>query len=161
MNLDTLVNWMKATSLHGLIVGSTWAWPALETLHFFGLCLLFGGLLIIDLRLIGAWRQLSFMHANRFVPAALIGFGLNLFSGVLFLFGDPDRYWGNLAFQSKMALIMLAGANALWFNLRLRRSITTSSPGNGHRQLARLSGGVSLCLWVGVIVMGRLIPYVE
>lgn len=161
MMLDTLTAWMKATALHEIIVGTTWGWPLLEILHFVGLCLLFGGLLIIDLRLIGLCRQLSLAQAGRFVPAALVGFAINLISGALFLVGDPERYWGNIAFQAKMALVLLAGLNALWFNLRLRPAIDVPPMGHRQRRLAGLSGALSLGLWTGVIVMGRLIPYLE
>ena len=36
-----------------------WAFPAAETLHFIGLCLLIGSLAVIDLRLLGFARSLS------------------------------------------------------------------------------------------------------
>lgn len=182
MTVDTLALWMKSTALHSAIVHSTSVWPILETLHYLGLSLLFGGLLIIDLRLIGAIRHLSFREANGFIPMTLTGFALNLTTGVLFMFGDPDRYWGNTSFQIKMALIAFAGVNALVF----RRYLTPALPGmtshlatsgpqdtmntsgsnvgpasNALRQWARLAGLLSLCTWVGVMVMGRLIPYVE
>ncbi|WP_158774059.1 hypothetical protein [Cobetia sp. L2A1] len=170
MTADTLALWMKSTALHSAIVHSTSVWPILEMLHYLGLSLLFGGLMIIDLRLMSVIRHLSFRGANGFIPGALVGFAINLTTGVLFLFGDPDRYWGNTSFQIKMALITFAGVNALVFRHYLKPSLISrdeplindanQTPAN-KRQLALLAGLLSLCAWIGVIVMGRLIPYLE
>ena len=54
--MNAILDWMETTWINGLVIGYAWTWPTLESLHFIGLCLLIGALLIMDLRLIGFQR---------------------------------------------------------------------------------------------------------
>ena len=49
----TLAQFLSETALHTWIVGQAWLWPVLEITHFIGLTLLIGGLLVVDLRVLG------------------------------------------------------------------------------------------------------------
>ena len=49
----TLAQFLSDTALHTWIVGQAWLWPVLEITHFIGLTLLIGGLLVVDLRVLG------------------------------------------------------------------------------------------------------------
>ncbi len=111
--LMTFAQSLSETSLHSWVVSQTWLWPTLEVTHFFGLTLLIGGLLVVDLRVLGAAASSPLLATYRLLPIVLVGFGLNLITGVLFIFGDPFRYAANIGFQAKMIIICLAGANAL------------------------------------------------
>lgn len=55
--------------------------------------------------------------------------------------------------------MLLAGANALWFQLRAHPELGRWEPGMPLSAAARASAGLSLSLWLGVIVFGRLIMY--
>jgi hypothetical protein len=112
---ESLVSWIEGGTLNTWVLGSSWIWPTMETLHFVGLALLLGSLLIIDLRLAGFFRQIDIRATHKLLPWVFIGFGLNLVTGVLFFFGDPGRYAINIGFQIKMILVLIAGLNALWF----------------------------------------------
>ena len=50
--MNEIIDWLTATPLNSFITNNSWVWPTLESIHFLGLCLLFGSLLIIDLSLI-------------------------------------------------------------------------------------------------------------
>ena len=91
----------------------------------------------------------------------MIGFGINLVTGVLFCFTDPIRYYPNFAFRLKMLLIVLAGLNALWFKISVYPATMKYPDESGIGTLAKMIAILSLVFWFGVIVMGRLIPYVE
>ena len=45
--------WCEATTIGTLVRESLWLFPIIEAVHLLGLCLLFGALLIVDLRLLG------------------------------------------------------------------------------------------------------------
>jgi len=62
-------------------------------------------------------------------------------------------------FLLKMALIGLALLNVLVFELTLRRSLLTVPPGTPLPPAARLSGILSLGLWLAVAACGRSIAY--
>jgi hypothetical protein len=86
-----------------------------------------------------ASRDHSFQKStHRLLPWAVIGFVMNLVSGFLFFMGDPGRYSINIGFQIKMVLVLVAGLNVLIFAL----------------------AWVSLAAWTGVLLLGRLIPYI-
>ena len=157
MNLD----WFASTWLNGLMVNYAYTWPLFEILHFIGLCLLVGALTVVDLRLLGMGRAMSLHKTERFVNWAIFGFAINLLTGIGFFFGDPHRYYPNIAFRIKMLLILLAGLNLVWYQLTVARKIKlvgdSYQPGVDAKCIATLS----LSLWVGVILFGRLIPYLE
>ena len=72
-------------------------------------------MLVIDIRLAGYIRNMSIMRTHDLLPMAAIGFFINMVTGLFFLMGDPARYLINIGFQIKMALILIAGLNALLF----------------------------------------------
>ena len=129
---------IETSALGQLMRDSIWLFPLAEILHFMGLSLLIGSLLVVDFRLLG----------------------INLVTGVMFLFSDPFRYYSNFAFRMKMCFIILAGLNALYFALNAHR--TARQPGVGDAGTAIKSvAGLSFLFWIGVIICGRMIPYVE
>lgn len=160
--IDTIVAYLSATELNSFIQMNSWVWPTLEMIHFLGLCLVLGSLLVVDLSVIGFAPDISLRVVDKFIIATLIGFALNLATGALFVVGDPKRYAINIAFQIKIVLIALAGLNALYFTFRVRPRIAAGA--ETFRDLsidARLSTALSLTLWTSIIVLGRFIPYVE
>ena len=154
-----ILDWIVTTPLSRWVTSGPWIWPTLETLHFSGLCVLIGGLILMDLRLIGYRRGLPLRTVHRIMPLVFLGFGINACTGFPFVMGDPHRYAVNYAFKVKMVLLLLAGLNALWFRLQMWPRMqhwteTTASP-----PLARFMGTASLLLWFGVGIHGRLITF--
>ncbi len=150
---------MAGTWINQLAVGYAWSWPTLEALHFLGMTLLFGALIIMDLRLIGFEKTASFIATDTLVPIAYAGFGINLITGIIFCFGDPFRYAINISFQLKMLLLLLAGINFLYFKFKVEPLVASVGPGEDTPAVAKAVGGASLILWLGVLSYGRLIPY--
>lgn len=140
--------------------GIGWAWPASETLHFLGLSLLFGVAALVDLRVLGMMKNLSFRALHRLLPWGILGFGINLITGILFFVASPngsEGYINNPTFQWKMALILLAGVNVLYFTVfdgpwEIR-------PGDDAPMTAKVFAGSALLLVVGIIFCGRMLPF--
>jgi len=100
------------------MVNLKWGWPASETVHFIGLSLLFGVVLLVDLRMLGFLKGVPFSALHRLLPWGVLGFGVNVVTGILFFVGaPPDFYVNNPVFIWKLALILVAGANALYFTV--------------------------------------------
>lgn len=158
--LDTLATFADGSTLNLWIESTYWLWPLLEILHFMGLSLLLGALIIIDLRMAGHFREFNALATHQLLPIALLGFGLNLVTGVFFFFGDPGRYAVNIGFQIKMVLIMLAGLNALFYYWKISPLMVNWTRDSDSPPLARTIAYASLVLWIGVLLCGRLIPYV-
>lgn len=154
MNPDIFA-WIPDTAVASWVTSSPYIWPTLECIHFVSLCVLFGSLLVIDLRLIGFYRERCASMMEVLIRLSLIAFAVNLTTGLLFFFGNTYKYVGNAAFELKLVLIMVAGINALFFKVRLSHivdsdEVSPSSIGVGY---------LSLLLWAGVIICGRMITF--
>lgn len=148
------------SSLNTWIADTYWLWPVLEIIHFIGLTLLLGGLLIIDLRMAGHIRVIRPTATHQLLPFVIFGFILNLVTGVLFFVGDPGRYSINIGFQIKMVLVCIAGLNALLYHWKVSPLMEGLTEDSSSPLLARCTAYTSLAMWTGVLLTGRLIPYV-
>ena len=66
MNWEPLANWLSETALHDLMVNYSWMFQMMETFHFLGLTVLFGSLLLVDLRVIGLIRFINMNEAIKY-----------------------------------------------------------------------------------------------
>jgi hypothetical protein len=138
---------------------STWAWPTFESLHFIGMSLLAGTIVVFDLRLLGFARAVPVGALHRLIPVGIGGFLLNLTTGICFICGFPDQYLFNAAFRWKVVFILAAGLNVLFFYTRVFQRLEAMSENTPPPLPARIVGGVSLGAWVGVMAAGRLITF--
>jgi hypothetical protein len=130
-------------------------------LHFLGLIILFGALTVVDFRVMGVAKFINMKAAMAYIPVAIIGFAINLFTGAAFLCADATAYLGNSSFQWKMVLIVLAGVNALWFWVGEHKELLHLADGEDAPFRAKVVACSSLVLWILVIIAGRMIPYVD
>ena len=70
---DSNTEVLKTSSLASMINDTEWAWAAMETIHFVGLCLLFGIVLAISLRALGALKMVPFPALHRLLPWGMLG----------------------------------------------------------------------------------------
>ncbi len=158
--MEAFVQAVDGSAINHWVLGSAWIWPTLEILHFMGLSLLLGSLLVVDLRMAGFFRQLNIAATHKLLPWTFVGFGINAASGFLFLMGDPARYTANIGFRWKMVLVLVSGLNALWFWIRINPVMKTWEPHANPPAVARTIAWVSLGCWFAVLLLGRLIPYI-
>ena len=137
---------------------SAWMFPALETIHFFGLCLLVGALMLVDLRLMGVLQAGSVKAVLRFTHLAIAGFAVNLLSGIGFFVSNPENYAQNPLFWAKMILVLIAGFNVFWFEVAERQAILALPDSATLPVRTRAIATLSVVLWLGVIVLGRFLP---
>jgi len=162
--LEDFGNWLGTFELWNLVNDHDWLWPLGEIIHFVGMALLIGSIGILDLRLLGIGKGIPFAKLEVFVPLAITGFLANAITGTLFVVanptGGPAAYLTNLAFQTKVILMLLAGINALAFYfLGVSRELAALPADAAAPPRARTIAAASLFLWVFVIVFGRLIMY--
>jgi hypothetical protein len=159
-HLNPLLDWMQTTWISHLALDYSQTWPTLEIIHYIGLSLLFGAILVMDLRLMGVQHPaISSLSIHRMLPMAFIGFGLNVVTGIIFCFGDPHRYAINISFHLKMIFLLLAGLNALLYWIKIGPMLASAPPNADPPLPAKAVGLASIVLWTCVLVFGRLIPY--
>ena len=132
---------------------SAWAYPALEVMHIFGIALLLGNLVLLELRVFGRGAQLDIKAlASLSLGIAGVGFSLAATSGLLMFASQAAELLTNRAFTLKMILLILAGCNAAWFHGRASLDKLDG--------VARLQMVISTLIWLAVITCGRLIAYI-
>ncbi|HYJ97686.1 MAG TPA: hypothetical protein VEX14_06460, partial [Burkholderiaceae bacterium] len=108
-----------ARSPLAFIADHPWAYPALETVHVFGVALLVGNLVALELRVWGRASQLPVVALARLsLSIAVVGFVFAAASGLLMFSSQPGDLLANRAFTLKMGLVACAGVNAALFHAR-------------------------------------------
>jgi hypothetical protein len=147
------------TSPFGVWAGeSAYAYPVANLVHLLGLVMLVGGIGVVDLRLVGAFRSLPTAALSRVLtPVAIAGLLLMIPSGLTMFAADAKSMAASAMFQRKLVLIALALANAILFRAiwGKRVAVWDESPPTGGRLMA----GASLLLWLAVAAHGRMIAY--
>ncbi len=156
-----LCRWLESTSVSVYIRESTWTYPIVESVHVLGLSLFMGLLLMWDLRLVGLTLRkipVSRMWRGLF-PWIGLGAVIMIVSGVLLFWSDPVRFYANVFFRVKVIGLVLALANAMAFHFGIERRIVDWDTATPPPRAARMAGALSIALWAGIIVVGRLVAY--
>lgn len=137
-----------------------WGFPGAEIFHIVMTGGFFGGIAMVDLRLLGVHRAISArMLMQHILPCLWWLFAGVVLSGALLFMFMPLEYAYNPAFRLKLVLIGLGGLNALMMHFVLLRSrVLWDSPSPVPRRV-KLAAFVSLVIWMGTLACGRLIAY--
>jgi hypothetical protein len=140
---------------------SEYGYPILESFHVWGMCFFFGMTSLFDLRLLG-WTMRGVPVSEvirRLLPWTVAGFIFMVITGTLLFYAIPVRSYQNLFFRTKMLLMAVAGINVLLFHSRVFPGVAKWDTDAIPPKVARIAGGLSLALWMGIIFNGRLIAY--
>ncbi len=149
---------ISAAAIKDFVLQHPFVWPTCETLHFLGMSLMFGVLLIVNLRLVGWLRGMSFASVHRLLPFGLMGFGINFITGMFFFIAASEQYTQNVAFHYKIILLMLAGVNYLVLTVY---DEAWALPASAEAPLSgKLLGASALVLSIGVMYFGRMLPFI-
>jgi uncharacterized membrane protein len=129
-----------------------------QTVHFFGFSLVFGTALAVSLRVLGFWKSVPFSAVHRLLPLGVFGVVMNVFSGMLILHADSSRYLNEITFVPKIIFIAIGGIAVLYFSLS--EGLWKVKAGEDAPMSAKWVAAVVLISWAGVIMGGRLLPYV-
>lgn len=164
MTAMSILEWCKWLQDSGPIVQireSDYGFQVLVGAHLFGIILSVGALLWLDLRLMGlTLRRARISQVTRsLAPWFLAGFAVMFLSGLLLFASFATQAYGNLSFRIKMAVIVLAGLNALYFHFTTGRTQSQWDALERPPPAVRFAGAASLAMWSIVIVAGRSMSY--
>jgi len=161
VELASMLDWLQQTSLAVWIRDSLFAFPLIESAHVIGLTLVFGTIAIVDLRLLGvASAHRSFQRlASDTLKWTVGAFVLTAVTGGLMFITNAPVYFHNGYFRAKVALLVLAAINAFVFEVTTRRSVQRWDQAPSAPPLGRAVAVMSLVIWLGVIVTGRMIGF--
>jgi uncharacterized membrane protein len=149
---------MSGSVIKAAVTDSTTLWAACEALHFMGLAILFGMVLIIDLRILGFLKGVSFESIHKLLPFAAAAYSVNLITGMTFFIAASDQYTGNPVFYWKVGLLLLAAANASYFTVFDDTWVLKA--GDEAPARAKFAAAAALVLWIGVMYAGRMLPFI-
>jgi hypothetical protein len=157
MDLLELFRWLEANLPGGAYLReSVFGFSILLTLHVVFMCIFFGLLTMMDLRLVGVGnlRTKPWTIQAKLFPWYVFGFTGMAITGVLLFYAQPLRYFGKTFFWWKLGLMVLAGLNAAMIHY-----LTQRSEAAWESRQAKFAGAASLLLWTLVLVLGRLTAY--
>jgi hypothetical protein len=156
MSLEDIAEWLAATPLAAELTDSAWLFGAVESVHVLALTLVFGSIALVDLRLLGLIDRNGDANdmIRRLLPLTWAGFALAAITGTTLIFANPKGYFENFFFLGKIVALALAGVNMLVFHVFVQPRV--NAPG---ALAARLSGGISLALWLTIVSFGRWIGF--
>src|SRR5499427_8644988 len=85
-----------------------WVWPTLEMIHYVGMAFLFGVSTVFLFRMLGLMKGIGFRALHRLLPMAIVGFVINVITGMIFFAASPQLYLGKDGFHIKIVGILLA-----------------------------------------------------
>ena len=141
------------------VFDTPWLWPTMEALHFIGMALLFGVVLVVSLRVLGLVKSIPFTALHRLLPLGVLGLFINIATGMGFLIVDSKRYTAIPAFYWKLALITIGGVIALYFTYF--NHPWSLKANDDATQTAKVVAAATIIIWAGVLLLGRMLPYLE
>jgi uncharacterized membrane protein len=160
---DDFIKWLGGTPLSLVIQKVLWIIPTVQIVHILAISVVLASMAMFDLRLLGlAGKRNSIASlSRRFMPwlwGALIVLAV---SGSILIIGEPKRALGNVFFLLKMCMLAAAIIVTLGFQAVVKRDLARGGTDLdvSHVVLAKIAGLLSLALWVGIAVAGRLIAY--
>lgn len=159
-----MLDWLQNTPVSEWVATSDLGYPILLAIHSMGMAIVVGILVMLDLRVLGFARGIPVSAFRTLMPLAWIGFAVNLVSGTLLFMSLATHMISNWPFLSKMASICVGGVVswALWRNLEAEGWATAggATVAPAPSQTARTMAIVSMAVWLGAILFGRMIAYV-
>ena len=150
--------WLQGSALgHAMRESGVWTYGVVNLVHILGVASLFGSVLVLDLRLLGVWRNVALgAIAQPAVPVAASGFAIAASSGVCLLATKATEYVGNPFLYIKFPAIALGILNVAALNsLSGWRERKTREPSPRERLQLAVAGGVSIVCWLTAIGAGR------
>ncbi|MGH9617716.1 MAG: DUF6644 family protein [Acidobacteriaceae bacterium] len=149
-------HWLTQTYVGREMQGNAYLFPSVEALHIMGSVALVASTSILSLRLAGLFLAEVPVSkvARQFLPWAWLGFVCQLVTGTLLFMSEATQAYDNVIFQVKMALIVLAGINALIFQQTVYRRVKTWDLSNPPFS-AKFAGYASIVVWFAVVAAGR------
>ena len=137
--------------------------PIAQSLHILGIAVVMSSAVMVNLRLLGLAlpSQTPGEMIRRLLPWTFWALPVNLITGALFVVARPNRYFYNPVTEWKFQVLVAAVLLAVviyWMNAREHGYWEQSS---ARRGAARAIAGVSLLLWVGIVLAGRWIAYTD
>jgi len=144
-------------------IAVSWLFPLLESLHVIAAAMVLGAIFMVDLRLLGLSATVYPLSqlSRELAPWSWWAFAITTLTGLGMFITRASNHVLNPAFQWKMVLLALAGINMACLHWIISRNRHQWDLDRSPPVAARLSGALSLVLWIGVMLAGRWIGHLS
>ena len=155
MSLLEIFYWLEYTPLLIEMRASPWLFPVIATIHLFGLVIIGGSVLVVNLRLLGLGlsQQPASSLARNTEPLLVVGIVTMLTTGILLFLCFATKYYYLAPFWVKITSL----ATVLSFTFTIHRRVTRDE--ERTTVTGRIVALTSLSLWISVALGGRLIGF--
>lgn len=162
MSTQSILESIQASALADWMRDTNPAMQLVEATHVLAAVMVFGTVLIVDLRLLGLLdSSRAFTRISReTLPLIWGAFCVSVITGSLMFTTSAETYFGNPAFQGKALALLAAGLNMALFQLFTARGVAAWDFGKPSRA-ARIAGLASILLWGAVVLLGRWIGFTK
>jgi hypothetical protein len=163
LDLSEIVANIEGSGLGEWMRSSIKAVPVVEAVHVMAIALLFGTILIVDLRLLGLpSTQRAFTRvSDELLRLTWAAFAIAVITGAALFAANAATYFDNTPFRWKMLALLLAGVNMAVFQFWTFRTVAGWDRNAPTPPAARAAGALSILLWTGVIFLGRWIGFTK
>jgi hypothetical protein len=161
MDLDAWLTRLQDLEFATVIRENGSIFPWVESVHVLGLTTVIGTIAVLDVRLLGLGlrdRPVRKVLAD-VLPCTWIAFVISVISGLLLFASNALTYAHNPFFRAKLGILLLIAVNAAVFARWTAPGLDAWDTAPTPPPRARVSGAVSIALWVGVVVCGRWIGF--
>jgi len=154
--------WLQGSLVgHAMRESGVWTYGVVNLLHILSIAALFGSVLLLDLRLLGVWRNVPLAAISQpCVTLASTGFAIATLTGIGLLATRATEYIGNPFFYIKFPAIFLGLVNvAALSSLRAWKQHRMRELSAAEQSKLAIYGGISLACWFTAIAAGRMIGY--
>ncbi len=156
--MDRIIAFAHRTHIWELM-NTDWGWPIAEITHYIGLSVLFGTVGLYDLRVLGVAKGLPVAPLGKLIPFGVLGFCINLVTGLMFFVSAPANYTYSPAFHIKVICMFIAGVNVIVFYSFLARRTNAVGAGEDAPLASKVVAAISFLAWTGVLAGGRFLGF--
>jgi len=152
-----IFQYFETSSIGAWINNSIWLFPAIEAVHIVALTLLFGSILMLNLRLLGLvlTEKPIAQLAKHLAPWIFCSLVIILVSGFMLFSSQALKSYSSVPFQVKMIFLF----SAIVFHYTIYSFLTKSAEGRVRPLWIKLAAVLSVALWLGVGIGGRAIGF--
>ena len=163
MDLEAVVTSIESSGLGNWLRSSLKAMPVIESIHVMAVAVVFGTILIVDLRLLGIpnARRAFTRVADELLSLTWGAFVVAVVTGALLFTANATTYFNNAPFRWKMLLLLGAGVNMAIFQFKTLKGVAAWDDHSPTPLAGRIAGASSIVLWTSVIFVGRWIGFTK
>ena len=144
------LEWCQTNALSHFMNSAKWPFPAVEICHIAGLVLIFGSMLVLNLRIFGRVLRAEPVAqvARGLAPVTKFGLVAQTLTGPVLFMNAAMRLSENTSFRLKMLLLIIA----LGYHFFVHLPLALEPQVDASR--LRFSAAVSMLLWISMTLAG-------